>query len=134
MLETPLTDRGMAVKNALLIIAVLLVAAGTTARAEEGLWFVPGDANLDGRVDMEDAKVLSAHWGHADVGWSQGDFNGDGRVNASDASILAANVGYVAPSSPPPTSANPEPTTLLIWSVLGILGALSRLVWRRRPA
>ncbi|NLE38225.1 MAG: cadherin-like domain-containing protein [Pirellulaceae bacterium] len=52
---------------------------------------VPGDANDDGVVDAEDAKILASNWGKSGMTWADGDFNDDGAVNAIDAAILAAN-------------------------------------------
>jgi len=55
----------------------------------------PGDANLDGEVDAEDAALLAAHWLTGEGAfWNDGDFNGDGAVDDLDASILAAHWGY----------------------------------------
>ena len=47
---------------------------------------MPGDANLDDRVDGSDVTILAGNW---QVGvndgqtatWSMGDFNGDGKVD-----------------------------------------------------
>jgi len=67
----------------------------------------PGDANLDDRVDQEDAAILAAHWLDAspEVGWLEGDFNNDRAVDDLDASILAAHWAH-APAS---AAAVPEP-------------------------
>ena len=89
---------------------------------------IVGDANRDGRVDKADAAILGKYWGAIEATWEMGDFNGDGKVGTHDASILAANWGFISEASP---IATPEPTTLLIWSLLGISGvAMTR--WRRR--
>ena len=50
-----------------------------------------GDANLDGRVDESDTKVVRDHFFQFVTGWSQGDFNFDGRVDGSDFNIWNAN-------------------------------------------
>jgi hypothetical protein len=56
---------------------------------------IPGDATLDGVVDVSDLGVLAANYGKDTlVGWEQGDFNGDGVVNVGDLGILAGNYGY----------------------------------------
>jgi hypothetical protein len=117
-------------KNAFVVV-LLLAAMGGSALAQEEIMYIPGDANFDGVVDWQDAAILAGHWGLWDVGWAEGDFNGDGRVDAADASILAAQMGYVAPSKPP-VSANPEPATLIIWSVLGALGIAAGWWWKRK--
>ncbi len=54
--------------------------------------WLPGDANLDGTVDLTDFGILKANFGAGDE-WSEGDFNGDGKVDLSDFGILKANFG-----------------------------------------
>ena len=57
---------------------------------------IPGDANLDGRVDvLGDAFTLVANLGTTSgAGWTDGDFSADGIVNVlGDAFILVANLG-----------------------------------------
>ena len=51
---------------------------------------IPGDANLDGRVDAKDFALLTANYGlTSGATWAQGDFNGDGAVNFADFSLLS---------------------------------------------
>ena len=52
---------------------------------------IPGDANLDGVVDDDDAAILSANWNATGADWEMGDFNGDGTVNAEDVALLNAH-------------------------------------------
>ena len=62
---------------------------------EEVYVAIPGDANLDGRVDvLGDAFALVANLGtNGGAVWAQGDFNADGNVNVlGDAFILVANL------------------------------------------
>ena len=57
---------------------------------------LPGDANLDGQVDvLGDAFALVGNLGTTDgASWAQGDFNGDGTVDVlSDAFILVGQLG-----------------------------------------
>ena len=57
---------------------------------------IPGDANLDGRVDVvEDAFSLVANLNQtSNLAYADGNFNGDGSVNVvGDAFILVANLG-----------------------------------------
>jgi hypothetical protein len=54
---------------------------------------IPGDANLDGMVDVGDLGILAANYGGSGKTWAQGDFNGDGMVDDGDLGILAANYG-----------------------------------------
>ena len=53
---------------------------------------LPGDANLDGKVDVLDLAILAANYRkHVTGGWMQGDFNNDGVVDVEDLALLAAN-------------------------------------------
>jgi hypothetical protein len=52
----------------------------------------PGDANLDGVVNISDLSILMANWGSSPTNLNA-DFNKDGSVNISDLSILMANWG-----------------------------------------
>ncbi|MEQ9453602.1 MAG: hypothetical protein RLN76_03270 [Phycisphaeraceae bacterium] len=56
----------------------------------------PGDANLDGLVDLIDLSMLAANFGQFPRGWTEGDFDGSGEVTLSDLSILATNFGKTA--------------------------------------
>lgn len=53
-----------------------------------------GDANMDGRVNIQDLIALNAggRYGTSatDAGWWQGDFNADGRVTITDLILLVA--------------------------------------------
>ena len=67
---------------------------------------LPGDANLDGQVDvLGDAFLLVGNLGTTGgATWAQGDFNGDGNVNVlGDAFILVGNLGQ---SVVPPVAAS----------------------------
>lgn len=55
---------------------------------------VPGDANLDGVVDVGDLGILAANYGSDLAGWNMGDFTGDGCVDVGDLGVLAANYGH----------------------------------------
>ncbi|MDA8564236.1 DVUA0089 family protein [Mariniblastus sp.] len=64
-------------------------------RDDEVYVAIPGDANLDGRVDvLSDAFALVANLGtNGGAVWAQGDFNGDGDVSVlGDAFLLVANL------------------------------------------
>jgi hypothetical protein len=72
-------------------------------------FFLNGDANRDGRVNLVDFNVLAANFGQSGRTFSQGDFNYDGIVNLSDFNILASRFGSVAGPWPaaraiPPTA------------------------------
>ena len=83
--------------------------------------FVPGDANMDGKVDGSDVTILAGNWQlQSGATWAMGDFNGDGRVDGSDVTILAGNWQYGTSGT---ATAVPEPST----SVLLAFGAFSLL-------
>ena len=54
---------------------------------------VPGDANLDGRVDVTDLNRVGTNWIQqgSHLTWSRGDFSCDDSVNAQDLSLLGVN-------------------------------------------
>ncbi|WP_428390009.1 hypothetical protein [Mucisphaera sp.] len=61
---------------------------------------LPGDANLDGTVDLIDLSLLASGFG--DLGtWATGDFDGSGKVDLVDLSLLASNFGAVVPLPEP---------------------------------
>ena len=69
-------------------------------------YLLPGDANLDGKVDGSDVTILAANWQTGVLNtqyatWSMGDFNGDGRVDGSDVTILAGNWQCTIPNRAP---------------------------------
>jgi len=82
---------------------------------------LPGDANGDGMVNVEDAATLAANWQRTgDALWEHGDFNGDNNVDDTDATILAANWQTGAAASVP------EPTTFIGLLVIGLALLASR--------
>ena len=83
----------------------------------------PGDANLDGRVDVDDAIILAANWLASGTTWHMGDFNEDGTVDDEDATILAVNWQHGVAQA-----AVPEPGTI----VLLFLGGLPLLLTVRK--
>lgn len=98
---------------------------------------LPGDFNLDGRVDGLDLDIWTANLGRSGsaVNWFSGDANGDGAVNSSDKDIWFINAFRVLDSDPPPAGvgacgATPEPSTL----VLLMIGGLAALFCRRKHA
>ena len=50
----------------------------------------PGDANLDGQVDISDLGVLATRWQTSGF-WTNGDFDYNGFVDISDLGLLASN-------------------------------------------
>ena len=56
----------------------------------EILSVLPGDANLDGSVDITDLDIWSSNRFQTGRGWASADFNGDGLADGSDFNILVA--------------------------------------------
>ena len=55
---------------------------------------LPGDANFDGLVNLDDFNALAANFGaQSGATWQQGDFTFNGAVNLEDFNELAANFG-----------------------------------------
>jgi hypothetical protein len=92
-----------------------------------------GDANIDGRVDINDlTKVLSNYnqsVAGGVAGWMLGDFNGDDKVDINDLTIVLANYNTTVGAPAPGLSAVPEPSVL----ALAAAALISLLVyaWRK---
>ena len=65
---------------------------------------LPGDANRDGKVNVQDLSILATNWGKDPAVWEEGNFNTDTVVNVQDLSILATNWTGAA-TVPEPASA-----------------------------
>ncbi len=73
---------------------------------------LPGDANRDDRVDLDDFGILKYNFGTTSgATWAMGDFDGRGSVNLTDFSILKQNFG---------TTAVPEPAALSLLAFGGL--------------
>ena len=93
---------------------------------------LPGDANLDGQVDVNDLTIVLSNFGQTGMSWSQGDFNGDGQVDVNDLTILLTNFGQTLTASAGGVSAVPEPAALALLAI-GAAGLLA-YAWRRRAS
>jgi hypothetical protein len=90
----------------------------------------PGDANGDGRVDINDLTIVLAHYNQTGQDWANGEFTGDGTVDINDLTIVLANYGWSGTYGSP-IKAVPEPGTLLFLLGAGVAGLLA-YAWRRR--
>ena len=76
--------------------------AGNAMAANDVLdfFFLLGDANHDGRVNLNDFNILAANFGQSPRDYTQADFDYSGNVNLNDFNILAGRFGAVlAPAS-----------------------------------
>jgi hypothetical protein len=85
---------------------------------------LPGDANLDGTVNINDLSKVLTNYDKAGMIWSDGDFDGNGTVNINDLSKVLTNYDRTVAAGAA-ISAVPEPSTLLLIAVAGLLGHLS---------
>ena len=60
---------------------------------------LPGDANLDGKVDINDLTIVLAHYGQTGMAWTEGEFTGDGTVDINDLTIVLAHYNQSLGSS-----------------------------------
>ena len=88
-----------------------------------------GDANLGGRVDINDLTIVLTNFGKTGMAWSQGEFTGSGTVDVNDLTIVLANFGYGVTAGAG-VNALPEPS-ILVQLAAGMVGLLA-CVWRKR--
>ena len=105
--------------------------AGNTVQAFLVRAFLPGDANLDGKVDVNDLTVVLSHFGQTGASWATGDFVGDGKVDVNDLTILLSDFGGSFGASPAGMASVPEPPALLL-AVAGLLAWAAHARRRRR--
>ena len=107
-----------------------IVGTGTLGGVAQGfcIALLPGDANLDGRVDINDLTIVLGNYGSTSGTWAQGDFNGDARVDINDLTIVLGNYNASASQSGALASV-PEPSALLL-TVAGLVGFLA-CAWRK---
>ena len=109
---------------------------GTDAAANTKQMFlldplVPGDANADGKVDINDLTIVLARYGQTGMTWNTGDFNGDGKVDINDLTIVLANYGKSLGASGVGLAAVPEPSALVLIG-FGIFSLVACTCRRRR--
>jgi hypothetical protein len=81
-----------------------------------------GDANQDGRVNVEDLGILASNYDTTGKYWESADFTNDRTVNVDDLGILASNYDWAAGGL-----SIPEPATLAL-----LAGGALTLLRRRR--
>ena len=89
---------------------------------------LPGDANLDGQVDVNDLTIVLAHYGQTGMAWTQGEFTGDGTVDVNDLTIVLAHYGQSVGASAGSLAAVPEPGSA---APLAGIGLAMLFGWRR---
>ncbi|MEM7311596.1 MAG: hypothetical protein AAF497_00455 [Planctomycetota bacterium] len=102
----------------------LAVGGANNSGATGGAAFLPGDANLDGVVDVPDFNVWNSFKFTSLDAWCGGDFNADGVVDVPDFNAWNANK-FTSSSSP---AAVPEPE----FGILALLGFAALLFRGRR--
>ena len=109
----------------------LKLGAAWAAAIEAVARALPGDANLDGRVDVNDLTIVLTHFDQTGMFWGQGDFNGDGKVDVNDLVIVLTSLGRTCGASSG-IDAVPEPTTIIL--LLASAACLVAFAWRRRSS
>ena len=102
------------------------IADAATSRSAATLTALPGDADLDLDVSINDFNALASNFGKSSgMTWADGDFDFDGGVSINDFNLLAGNFGKsVAPVGL--RAVVPEP------ALLGLLPAFAVVARRRR--
>jgi hypothetical protein len=80
----------------------------------------PGDANGDGKVDINDLTIVLANYNQTGMTWSQGDFLGDGTVDINDLTIVLANYNTTIGAAGIKTVPEPSCVVLLTISVFAL--------------
>jgi hypothetical protein len=135
-----LTTIGVAAASQVKGIAATATAtatwAGQTVTGSDSLvmYTYGGDANLDGKINVDDYTRIDFNVPLGASGWYNGDFNYDGKINVDDYTIIDFNVGIQgAPfftaggAGGLSATAVPEPTSLAAISL-----AAGALLARRR--
>jgi len=109
--------------------------AGQTVSGSDTLvmYTYAGDANLDGKINVDDYGRIDLNIPLGTSGWFNGDFNYDGTINVDDYGIIDFNVGIQGAAFPTSTNvggrivaaAVPEPSTpVLVGLALALCGGI----------
>src|SRR5204863_3802754 len=76
--------------------------AGQTVTGSDALvmYTYAGDANLDGKINVDDYGRIDFNVSLGTKGWFNGDFNDDGKINVDDYGIIDFNIGIQGPPFP----------------------------------
>jgi probable HAF family extracellular repeat protein len=88
---------------------------------------LPGDANLDGTVDINDLTIVLSNYGKTGATWFDGDFTGSGTVDINDLTIVLANYDQTVGAAGIKAVPEPSCVVLLGISAVGLLGYAWRL-------
>ena len=80
--------------------------------------YLPGDANQDGKVDINDLTIVLANYNQSGLSWPQGDFNADGKVDINDLTIVLAHYNQSIGSAAGGLAAVPEPSAAARFAAL----------------
>ena len=92
---------------------------------------LPGDANLDNKVDINDLTIVLTNFDRTGMTWTQGEFTGSGTVDVNDLTIVLSRFGQTAGAAVGgglSTVAEPSATVLTVRALLTLFG----VTWRRR--
>jgi hypothetical protein len=78
----------LAVDRIILASDAACVPTGTGDNCATAVAPLPGDVNLDNKVDVTDLSLLLSHW---NANYTAADFNKDGTVNVLDLSVLLSH-------------------------------------------
>ncbi|MCC6682486.1 MAG: hypothetical protein IT445_16420 [Phycisphaeraceae bacterium] len=107
--------------NSNLALAVTYSATTVTVTAA-----LPGDANLDGTINLSDLQILGDNWQSSSANWIDADFNGDRLVNLADLQIIGDHWNASAGDFDQLAAAYiPEPAAVLLLTALAT-GLLAR--------